>query len=265
MTGYTGNNGNGFSTREEGLEPMKQHNTPSDSYFRALYYPYIEINDPGWLLSAALFWDEISTITPNVKQPYTSPLSRELFDARILTPYRANPRRNEIADISKQISELISNPYFELLIGKDHWSVRQSREYPIHPDKIETNLQYELEELGKARKRPDGFLGMERGLAAAYMLILSSRVAERMKSSIVTDHVEAFRAAEIVRFPQASDQNRFLDYFEVSPATDVARFPRPYRRNRSLDYQRKRHVVRRHVVDACINEMITTWFKINPV
>ena len=93
---------------------------------RALYYPFIEVRDPTWLLGATLFWDEISTITPNVAHPYTSRVSHELYEEGVLKPYRSNPQRREIVSISEKISEFITNPHFKSLIGLDHWSVQLS-------------------------------------------------------------------------------------------------------------------------------------------
>jgi len=210
--------------------------------YRALYYPFIEVNDPGWLFSSALFWEEISTITPDVDQPYQGVVSRELYEASVLTPYRSNPQREEIVSISEQISEFIKNPYFESLIGRDHWSIHQSRDYPISPDKIESNLLHELEQMGEAKKRSDGFIDMEGGLAAAYMLLLSTKVAEIEKSSLVTDMVQAFRASDVARFPQVKFENREYGF----------------RGNR------RRDAISTVFVDACINEMVMTWFRLNP-
>ena len=136
---------------------------------KVLYYPFIEINDKSWLLSSLLFWDRISTITPDMQQPYSSRISRELFDLGVLVPLRVNPQRREVAVASNRMFEYMTNPHFRSLIGKDHWSVMQSQ--GLYPDKIEGNLMHELEMLGKAKKRADNLIEMEGGLAAGSVKI----------------------------------------------------------------------------------------------
>ena len=55
----------------------------------ALFYPKIDIEDEGWLKSAILLWDNISTIVPqSMDMPYKNECSRIMAEAKILHPYR---------------------------------------------------------------------------------------------------------------------------------------------------------------------------------
>lgn len=185
----------------------------------------------------ALFWDEITTITPSVAQPYRHPTSMELFDAGILVPYRAQSNKATIMNASYQISELLDRPDFESIIGSDHWTLKQSMHSKIHPDKIEGELLYALQQKGKASnsKGDDGYIYMEKGLAAAYMLFLAVEIASQKKCSLVTDQTGAFRIAEEVRLHElANEQN-----------------PEQERQTKNI------------IIDECISEMILTWFRVD--
>ena len=210
---------------------------------RALYYPFIEIPDDGMLNSMALFWDEIATITPDTDQPYQRSTSQEYMDAGVIVPYRANPDRREIRDIAEDIADLMGNPHIDSLIGEEHWSLRQSRDYPVHPDKLASNLQYELEKSGFGQTNEEGFVEMRDGLAALYMLLLSMKVSGAQKSSMVTDQLGAYKASNVTRIRES-----------FTPLDD---FPFHHRHHR---HER----LSREFVDACIHEMSLSWFRIAP-
>lgn len=206
---------------------------------RALYYPFIEVSDLAWLYSAALFWDEISTITPDVPEPYEHRASRTLADAGLLLPYRSTPNRREIVNISERIAGLIGNATFASVLGEDSWLVHQSRRYRVHPDKIESNLRHALERRGMAVYRGDGFLDMEGGLAAAYILLLAVEVAGSRGCSLVTDLPLAFQATDAARY---QDTTAFV----------------------GAPWEDRRRRIGAEYVDACITEMMLTWFSVDP-
>ena len=219
----------------------KQINSRRSKLHRVLYYPSIEIGDVGWLNSMALFWDQISTITPNVEQPYGTDTSKEFMDAGILVPYKANPKRREIVEISEEISGLLGNPYFEALFTEDHWLIHQSRRYRVHPEKIESNLRHRLEESGFARTNREGWVEMNAGLAAAYMLLLSIKISGSQGFSLITDQVEVFRASGVARLQEFHPSEEHLLRFGG------------HRDTRAMEF-----------IDACINELSLSWFRIDP-
>lgn len=209
--------------------------------YRALYYPYIEVKDESWLLSAALFWDEVSTITPNTENPYKLSVSKELADEGVLIPFRARDNRNEVARISEQISGLLGNPAFLSVFGEGNWAVQQARRHPVFPDKIESNLRHELVRKGAAARRDDGLFEIEEGLAAAYFLLLAVEVAAQNSCSLVTDISGAYRASEAIRFQDSIVHDEFMGF---------------------RGYRNRRETIGVEYVDACVSEMILTWFRI---
>lgn len=55
----------------------------------ALYYPHIDIDDPKWLRSAVLFWDEIKTIAPRaIRSPFQSEDTKTLWKEGYLERFR---------------------------------------------------------------------------------------------------------------------------------------------------------------------------------
>src|SRR5688500_18250243 len=95
-----------------------------DRTHSALYYPLIEVEDPGWLLSAALFWETLSTITPDTDDPYHCRASRVFADEGVLIPHRVTPKASEVKRVATRIAPILSNPTFSL-IDQDHWSMQQ--------------------------------------------------------------------------------------------------------------------------------------------
>ncbi len=211
-----------------------------DKEAKALYYPFIEVSDLSWLLGAVLFWDEISTITHNEEQPYNHPTSRTLADAGVLVPYRSSPHRREVMDISERVVDLLGNAAFESVIGRNNWVSQHARRYTVHPDKIESNLRHVLERLGRATTREDGLMDMETGLAKAYIMMLAVEVAGQKKYSLVTDQHSAFQFTEAVRFQD-----------KINTGDDFL-------------YHRSRRDVEYEFVNACVSEMMLTWFRIDP-
>ncbi len=61
------------------------------SFMVALYYPWIDFRDEGWLKSAILYWDSMRTIVPaSISHPYSSRTAHQLQEAGILPPDASN-------------------------------------------------------------------------------------------------------------------------------------------------------------------------------
>ena len=73
----------------------------------ALYFPHIDIDDPAWLRSAILFWDEIQTIVPNaIEMPYENDDSRACYYEGYLKPLRCDLHPQVIEDLGRKILRL---------------------------------------------------------------------------------------------------------------------------------------------------------------
>lgn len=218
---------------------------PAARRYEVLYYPFIEVPDPGWLMSAVLLWDQIVTIAPDTIQPYVSPLSRALADESILVPHRVNSSRREVESVSEMIGEMLGNGYFEAFIGKGHWSVQPSRWSRVHSDKIASNLKFELERLGHATQADGKFLSVSGGLATAYILLLASVIAARKKCALATDQILAYRAMSSYRFSESIPNDDFGD-------------------GHRGDTRRNEKKTEEQFLDACLSELTLVWFRLAP-
>ncbi|HOZ48629.1 MAG TPA: DUF6236 family protein [Candidatus Hydrogenedentes bacterium] len=174
----------------------------------ALYYPRIEVSDSSWLLSAALLWDRIRTITPDIPIPYSEPVSLELLGEGILVPERVSPQSPPALSIVERIEDLLASPYAKTVVGDDSWLVRQTY---IHRSKIESNLQHAIDRMFGRSSAHSDFCRLPEDIGAAYMLALATALAEQGGFRIVTDEPHIFKAAEAVLWPTASQQDRWLD------------------------------------------------------
>ncbi len=67
------------------------------AFTKALYYPWIDIKDEGWLKSAILYWEKIQTIVPaSVEQPYDTRTAKEFHYEGLLVPLHVKPDMKEV-------------------------------------------------------------------------------------------------------------------------------------------------------------------------
>jgi len=148
-------------------------------------------------------WERVRTITPNIAVPYCNPVSLELLAEGILVPERISPDSSPALAIAERIEDLLTSPHAGAVVGDESWLVRQSY---VHRSKIESNLQYAIDQMfGRSEAHPD-FCIMPRDIGAAYMLTLATAIAEESGFRIVTDEPQAFRAAEAVLWPEGGDR-----------------------------------------------------------
>lgn len=152
-------------------------------FSHVLYYPNIEILDQGWLKSAVLYWDRISTIVPrSMGTPYQNGDSQALFAEGVLTPLRVDPDTPEVASASDDFVSFIGTPEAAAArlpratrSGGEHGR-RRGRWPVLHPEKLAHELQYSLIAEGQARHR-GGRLEMHGDVVDCYMTILAGNLA----------------------------------------------------------------------------------------
>lgn len=99
----------------------------------ALYYPHIDIDDPQWLRSAVLYWDEVKTIAPSaVRKPYQNKDTIILWKEGFLEPLRCDLSPEVLDTLGRRVVSLMDR-------GWNHDSI--SREDPnadalIHAEKF---------------------------------------------------------------------------------------------------------------------------------
>lgn len=216
--------------------------------YRALYFPRIEVEDPGWLLGAVLFWDEIHTITPDLVQPYQSPLAVELNAEGALLPYRISPDSEATADVIDGVMDLLTSPELPALMrGGGSWIMsRLDRHEFVSRDKIHSNLQHAIRELFGPEVEQGPNLKLPTGLAAAYMLSLATEVAANDEMDLVTDCPAEFRAAETILRPVTTSAGHY-------PWDIIG--PRQWR---------DRQAMHQEFASSCLSEAAVNWMRIDP-
>jgi hypothetical protein len=111
----------------------------------ALYYPYIDINDPAWLRSAILFWDEVQTIVPtSVRNPYHGTDSKICYSEGYLRPLACDLHTDLLEELGRRVIKLFDRPEWQR-------ELIQSRGPPrialIHADKLGHQMKRNLEDL----------------------------------------------------------------------------------------------------------------------
>jgi len=135
----------------------------------ALYYPHIDIDDPKWLRSAVLFWDEIKTIAPRaIKSPFQTEDTKVLCKEGYLEPLRCDLHPDLLDTLGKRVVSLMdrdhlpgrgreADPNFNALLHADKlgWEIRNGfRDAHIHPEKLSPELRALIMEAGLARMHP---------------------------------------------------------------------------------------------------------------
>lgn len=188
------------------------------AFTKALYYPYIRIQNEAWLKTALLYWDTIQTIVPeSIDSPYSGDVSREFADSGLLRPLKVSPRRGEIQDLSGDVlNYLNSSEGAGVLAAGDlaEWAY-------IHPDKLPSELRYRIERhFGESSE--DGWVQVNPQFGHLYMSLLASRLADNHGLGLLTDNGQ---------FQNLADSNRLDAKFRF-PAHDPWDRPRSPRRTK---------------------------------
>jgi hypothetical protein len=140
----------------------------------ALYYPHIDINDPVWLRSAVLFWNEIKTIAPQaVTRPYRNKETHILWQEGFLEPLRCDLHPELLDTLGKRVVGLMDSGFFRrdldserlqrdpnagVLIHADKVGMRirdQFRYAHIHPEKLSPEMRSFAMRAGLAHMHPE--------------------------------------------------------------------------------------------------------------
>jgi Family of unknown function (DUF6236) len=132
----------------------------------ALYYPHIDIDDPQWLRSAVLYWDEIKTIAPSsVRKPYRNNDTKILWKEGFLEPLRCDLSPEVLDTLGRRVVSLMDRGWNEDSISREDpnasvmihaekfgHEIRQNFDVAhIHPEKLSPELRSIALEAGLAR------------------------------------------------------------------------------------------------------------------
>nr|WP_293834096.1 DUF6236 family protein [uncultured Arsenicibacter sp.] len=174
------------------------------SFSRALYYPTIDIGNWDWAKSAALFWDTIQTIVPqSINDPYTSKVTKIMYDEGVLVPLNVNPEMGLIHDLASEVERFLqTNEAFEYLvkgketfIHKDKLPRELQRIARIHPEKMSSEIRHAI----SADISEDGWMQVDRRFARFYMSLLANKICDNERLVLLTDDEQASNLTEKAR------------------------------------------------------------------
>jgi hypothetical protein len=168
------------------------------AFTKALYYPWIDIKNEGWLKNALLYWEQVQTIVPaSIEQPYSTKTAREFFDEGLLTPYHVESSMREIDELTDDVLKYLESPEgAEVLMSKEI-----SEHHYIHPDKLPDEirelvdvhpekLSYEIRHRLRhslSNSQRDHWIAVDVRFADFYMTLLATRLSEQAGAGLLTD------------------------------------------------------------------------------
>ena len=167
------------------------------AFTTALYYPWINIRDEGWLKNALLYWENIHTIVPeSIDVPYSTRTAQEAYDAGLLQPLRVESGMQVINELTDDVLKYLESPE-----GTEVLMTRDARDYQlIHPDKLPSEIR-ELVDIhpdklpskvkSKLRSRlsmeSQEWLAVDSRFVSFYMTLLATRLSDTSGIGLLTD------------------------------------------------------------------------------
>lgn len=204
------------------------------AFTRSLYYPWIDVQDEGWLKSASLYWDTIQTIVPEtILRPYSTNTARHLENEGILVPFRVRSDAEQIESLTQDVlMYLQSQEGLELLSGADRNRVnlhpdklpRSIRRLArLHPMKMSHEIRYMLQNSGLSRQTDGGFMEVDDRFASFYMTLLATRLSETIGAGLVTSSSLPHRLSLRARSDSQIDSIVGFDYGYRDEMHDIRR------------------------------------------
>ena len=199
-----------------------------------LYYPWIDVDDVGWLKTAVLFWDEIFTLVPEGHEvAYRHPAVRAAADAGILRPLPVRASDPAVASADRTLQRSLGIEWAKALRRApvvesndpftSNW--RLSEHITIHENKL-VSAGF----ITEGRKR-DGWIRMRPEVAAMYLTALAVHMADERGLALYTGEEGLSRWAEVERLGSLANplpDTRLGDL--VLPGRDGAEIPAEARR-----------------------------------
>lgn len=180
----------------------------------AMYYPWRDINDAGWLKSCLLYWDEVHTmVAAGEPEPYRTPETRFFAESGLLTPVYPDEWNMDISD--GQLLDLMSSNEWSKIIGRQKSRKVQRFKDLYTPDDDQVWGGFLKRRISLGIENWDL---VDRNVATLYLTILAANRARYGAWSLVTDRPGLRALAESIRVGYPLP--------EAIEAGDV-RFPQP--------------------------------------
>jgi hypothetical protein len=197
------------------------------AFTKALYYPWIDIRNEGWLKNALLYWESIQTIVPNsIDKPYSTRAALEFCDEGLLVPLHVESNMQEIKDLADEVIKYLETPEgAEVLMSKeisnyhyihpDKLPLEIRELVDIHPQKLPYEIRHKLE-WGLSHAQRDGWIAVDARFADFYMTLLATRLSEEIGAGLLTDTAANNKLANAVKLDAKlsipSSQRRGYDF-----------------------------------------------------
>lgn len=167
------------------------------AFTTALYYPWINIRDEGWLKNALLYWENIRTIVPeSIDDPYTTRTAKEAYEADLLQPLYVEPEMYVINELTDDVLKYLESPEgAEILITRDirDYQLMHPDRLPseirelvdIHPDKLPDKVKSKLR--SRLSMESQEWIAVDSRFASFYMTLLATRLSDTSGIGLLTD------------------------------------------------------------------------------
>ena len=162
------------------------------AFTHALYYPWIDIEDSGWLKTAMLYWDKISTIVPeNITKPYEADDSASLYQAGILQPLNVRPWDEAVYDASRDFTEYLDSVEAASVLQREweqqpkHFLKPVNEVSKLNKLKMDEGLVQRLIESGRVIEAGD-WLVLDREMIEYYMTLLAANLSKEKHLALLT-------------------------------------------------------------------------------
>lgn len=199
----------------------------------AIYYPYMDLTDSGFIWTAALYWDELRTIVPeSIQQPYNSPTSREASSERFLRARTVHSSDSEVVQAGEEFLNDIQDKDVRQSIVKLQHPEAGGRRFGIHHYKLSPDCLDKLVDALQDILRPDPvdeFIRFPEAVGMAYMSRLASVLARKDNASALTGNSSCqnvlvdkyYQSADPERATQAKLAILSLETISISPAVPL--------------------------------------------
>jgi len=210
-------------------------------FSQALYYPWIDIRDEGWLKTSLLYWETVRTIVPHsINEPYSTETGRYFYDVGFLVPVRVKSDMQEIEELADDVISFLQTDegveFFVMRSNRPNTLIHVEklpelrRLARIHPDKLPWEIRHHLEHSLYSRRRGEWF-EVDSRFADYYMTLLATRLSERIGAELLTPLSSADRLALSVKMDarlstllsDAKKRRWWSEYEAMSPRRIVPR------------------------------------------
>lgn len=163
----------------------------------AVYYPWINFREEGWVKASLLYWQQLVRIVPSSYSVLPSPFVRELEAEDLVASLDPAPSRQRVA--AKLAAVIVSNgealraryrlPGTASVLGQPRDAVGQfdNGTTHLHADKLSAELINALREAHLAIWDPTGWVEVHRDIARVYMGAMAEDLGRDAGLSPLTD------------------------------------------------------------------------------